>query len=117
MKYDIEVIINTDVGIGYGNVYKSADGPYNYNGNMYQSRLCNKLLKAGANDDDLIDNIANGKSYFIEKNSKVAAIYEILDFYNVNHDRKLPEIKKYDSFQDAIKYMKDNKLDYYIFHF
>lgn len=110
---DIEILMKDNSGIGYGYIFEIQKDIYS--GEVYQNRLSEKLLKRNSSYSKLVEDIGYGKSYSVGEKSKLDTINEILDFYFIPCIKELPEIKIEKNMKEAIKYLNDNNLNYYIF--
>lgn len=107
---DINVIIRTDNPneIGFGYVTSSCCEDYDCSSNMYQSRV-NPRNK---NDDDIIEELSEGKMYVGEHSNPKDAIGEILNFWGIAVPDAF-EIWVFDSIQDAMYALGDSKFIIY----
>lgn len=115
---DINIIIDSSTvlsgdpnrfGFGYVSPSGLAD---EYVSTMYQNRLNDQLL----DDGEIIDELAEGKSYGDSYDTQLEAINSILEFWFIPTLCEMPEyIPQYDSIQEAIKFVEEDSRPYLIY--
>lgn len=109
---DIDIIFNTEDGIGFGYIYKSDE---DFVSVVFTSRLNQDLLDKRGTYQEITEVITKGEAFVKDHCNLEGALIEVLDFYFLTNVDDLWEIERVDTIHEAIERLLSSTENYFIF--